>query len=82
VVAACQRLGDLSPSRWLQVIPAACRNVGISSSRAQSASQVARSYLMAVHPDPGGASKSQDTLSTWPVRSATPAPLWRLLSWR
>ena len=33
----------MSPSRWLQVIPAACMNVASPSSCAQSASQVARS---------------------------------------
>ena len=32
-----------SPSRWEQVIPAACMNVARPSSRAQSASQVIRS---------------------------------------
>ena len=35
-----------SPSRWEQLIPAACMNVARPSSRAQSASQVARSRLV------------------------------------
>jgi hypothetical protein len=36
----------ISPSRWLQVTPAACRNVARPGSCAASASQVARSRLV------------------------------------
>ncbi len=36
----------MSPSRWLQLIPAACRNVARPGSSAQSASHVARSRLV------------------------------------
>ena len=35
----------MSPSRWEQVMPAACMKVASPSSRAQSASQVDRSRL-------------------------------------
>ena len=36
----------MSPSRWQQVIPAACRNVASPVSCATSASEVARSRLV------------------------------------
>ena len=42
----------MSPSRWQQVIPAACRNVARPISCAQSASQVARSRLVSSRGSP------------------------------
>ena len=45
----------MSPSRWQQLIPAACRNAGRPRSRATSASHVARSRLVSGCRQPGPA---------------------------
>ena len=45
----------MSPSRWLQVIPAACMKVASPSSSATSASQVARSREVSSRGSPAAA---------------------------
>jgi hypothetical protein len=45
------RMAVMSPGRWLQVMPAACRNVARPRAWAASASQVARSQGNASTPD-------------------------------
>ena len=42
----------MSPSRWQQLIPAACKNAGRPISAAHSASQVARSRLVSSRGSP------------------------------
>ena len=49
------RAAVMSPSRWQQVIPAACRNVARPVSCAASASQVARSREVSSARQPGAA---------------------------
>jgi hypothetical protein len=71
----------MSPSRWLQEIPAACKNAGRPVSSAHSASQVARSLLVsrAGSPPPPSSDRVSRLVmlfrpaSVPPVRKPSPA---------